>query len=255
MPSISFILFLTLRWEMWGRQMASGTANSLHCPLVVNPAGKKLALTAGTLWGICCTSHLWSLTLDIPVFSQNFHSSCSFCKFWDYSQLFGTLQDCWKIKLGCKRIWEIKKSPIPHPVTLAQNHGPKIQGKTFQLGRLCSFHSQLSGDCAHRGRHRGTSEMSYLSKPLFRKWIWTYSWSHLLTQSLPSSLPFNVYSVGEWWQWGLGRQIQIGGCSLGFNSIFEGNWAPHKGSHQPNNCPLPAWIFCSLPSIVLLHLL
>ena len=110
----------------------------------------------------------------------------------------------------------------------------------------CSFDSQLSGGCAHRARHPGTSEMSFLPKPPFRKWIWTDSWSHLLTQSLPSFLALNVFSVGEWWQWGVGRQIQISGCSSGFNSLFEGNWAPHKGHHQPNYCPHTAYIFLQL---------
>ena len=113
---------------------------------------------------------------------------------------------------------------------------------TWQTTR--SVHSHLSGGCAYRVRQSGKTEMSNLSKPLFGKWVWIYSWSHL-TESLPSSLSLNVFSVGEWWQWGVGRQIQIGDCSLGFNPIYEGNQVPHKGSHQPNNCPHTVCIFCS----------
>lgn len=217
----------------------------LHCPLVVSPAGRRLALTADTLWGLCCTSHIWSPNLDIPVFSQHLHCSCSFYKFWVHSHLFDTLQECWKIKLGCRRIWECKKTPTQHPLNTCID--PWSQNSSEDISTwhtTCSVHSQLSGGCAYRGRQSGTTEMSYLSKPLCGKWIWIYSWSHL-TESLPSSLPLNVFSVGEWWQWGVGSQIQIGDCSLGFNPIYEGNQVPHKGSHQPNNYPHIVCIFCS----------
>lgn len=89
-----------------------------------------------------------------------------------------------------------------NPLYLYRPMASKLQVKTFQFGRLHAHFIPRFLVTVQGGRYPGATERSYLtsqkhcSETRFESTLGLTSVIGFL-----SSLPLNILSVGEWWQW------------------------------------------------------